>query len=74
MWQKYSLSMTLLALFIASWIGQAFTQYQHINQPDSFVWEFLASTLENWQSEFLQLMTFVLLTVKLRHEGSPQSK
>jgi SNF2 family DNA or RNA helicase len=34
----------------------------------------LTSTLENWQSEFLQLLTFVVLTSFLIHRNSPESK
>ena len=30
--------------------------------------------LENWQSEFLQLLTFVVLTSFLIHRNSPESK
>ena len=32
------------------------------------------ATFENWQSEFLQLLTFVALTSFLIHRGSPESK
>ncbi len=35
---------------------------------------FLESTFENWESEFLQMAAFVVLTVKLRQKGSPESK
>jgi hypothetical protein len=30
--------------------------------------------LENWQSEFLQLMSFVILATYFIHRGSPQSR
>jgi len=30
--------------------------------------------MENWQSEFLQLLTFVVLTAVLIHRGSHESK
>jgi SNF2 family DNA or RNA helicase len=39
-----------------------------------FLWQFWTSTLENWQSEFLQLLTFVVLTSFLIHRNSPESK
>ena len=29
---------------------------------DGYIWEFLAATFENWQSEFLQLLAMVVLT------------
>ncbi len=32
------------------------------------------STLENWQSEFLQLFSFVVLAAVLIHRGSAESK
>jgi hypothetical protein len=39
-----------------------------------FVIEFGQSTLENWQSEFLQLFSFVVLSAVLIHRGSGESK
>jgi hypothetical protein len=35
---------------------------------------FVEAIFENWESEFLQMAVFVLLTVILRHRGSPESK
>jgi len=35
---------------------------------------FIEAVFENWESEFLQIGAFVLLTVKLRQKGSPESK
>jgi hypothetical protein len=35
---------------------------------------FVEATFENWESEFLQMGGFVLLTVWLRQKGSPESK
>jgi hypothetical protein len=35
-----------------------------------FTFEFLQSTLENWQSKFLQLFSFVVLSALLIHRGS----
>jgi hypothetical protein len=34
----------------------------------------MAATFENWQSEFLQLFTMVILTAFLIHKGSSESK
>jgi hypothetical protein len=39
-----------------------------------FLHSFLASTFDNWQSEFLQLLSFVVLATYLIHRGSPQSR
>jgi hypothetical protein len=35
---------------------------------------FVEAVFENWESEFLQMGTFVVLTVYLRQKGSPESK
>jgi hypothetical protein len=81
------LSLALLVLFLLSWLGQLFFQYQHELEEarqhgsslgsvvdSGFLNSFLASTFENWQSEFLQLLTFVVLATYLIHRGSPQSR
>jgi hypothetical protein len=39
-----------------------------------FLVAFGQSTLENWQSEFLQLFSFVVLSAVLIHRGSAESK
>ncbi len=41
---------------------------------EEFLPEFAEATMENWQSEFLQLFTMVVLTSILTHKGSPESK
>jgi hypothetical protein len=78
------LGIVLLVLFLVSWIGQFFVQLVVVRNEASehgqpFQWgDFLAqfwhSTLENWQSEFLQLLTFVVLTTYLIYRGSHESK
>jgi hypothetical protein len=35
---------------------------------------FVEATFENWESEFLQIAAFVVLTAMLRQKGSPESK
>lgn len=82
--KNYNLSLVLLLLFLLSWGGQAFfqwqeftsTQYAHGLEPtfNDFYPEFFAATLENWQSEFLQLLSMVVLTSFLIHKGSAESK
>jgi SNF2 family DNA or RNA helicase len=84
LWRNYNLSLVLGLLFISSWVGQLVTQWftwaneQHEhNQPPEvgqFLWQFWQSTLENWQSEFLQLLTFVVLSALFIHRGSAESK
>lgn len=82
--KDYSLSIVLFLMFILSWIGQAYYQWQEFTKNQethqqsaevaSFIPEFLSATFENWQSEFLQLLTMVVLTSFLIHKGSEESK
>jgi len=87
LWRDYNLSVVLALLFVFSWILQTWTGWQefvgqqlaHGETPALFggggyVWTWAASTMENWQSEFLQLLTFVVLTSFLIHRGSHESK
>jgi hypothetical protein len=68
---KYGLSVALAALFVVSWALQALFQVAFQGEDWS---AFFAATFENWQSEFLQLLTFVVLTSFLIHAGSHESK
>jgi hypothetical protein len=80
----HGLSIVLALLFLGSWIAQFFVQMiafgnEAREHGQSFsmseYWpDFWKATLENWQSEFLQLLTFVLLTAYLIHRGSAESK
>ena len=86
-WRDYSLSIVLGALFIVSWMVQTAMgwfefvseQSQH-NQaaavfgPDGYLWRWGEATFENWQSEFLQLFSFVVLTTFLIHRKSHESR
>lgn len=83
-WANFALSIVLCALFFITWAGQGFAewrtfvqnQHEH-NQPvvvGEFVMDFGQSTLENWQSEFLQLFSFVVLAAIFIHRGSAESK
>ena len=84
LFKNYGLSITLFLLFFFSWIGQGIFQWQEFAQHqqahnqevkvEEFSSEFLSRTFENWQSEFLQLLTFVVLTTFLIHKGSHESK
>jgi hypothetical protein len=87
LWENYSLSLTLAALFIVSWLLQTWSgwmqfageQQQHeqaaaVFGPDGYLWHWLEATMENWQSEFLQLFTFVVLTTFLVHRHSHESR
>jgi|SRR5215216_2319551 len=68
---NYSLSLTLGAMFVVSWVLQWVFQMLWLGEDFR---QFGVSTLENWQSEFLQLLTFVVLTSFLIHRGSHESK
>lgn len=85
--QNNSLSIVLFGLFLIFLIGQSLTgmqQYneeqQEHNQPAVSYVEYLGtgdfaeSVFENWESEFLQMGSYVLLTVYLRQKGSAESK
>src|SRR4051794_26227447 len=82
--KAYSFGIVTLGLFVVSWTGQFFTQLvvernesaqhgQPFEWPD-FVAQFFASTFENWQSEFLQLIWQAAGLTLLLFWGSSQSK
>jgi hypothetical protein len=82
-----SLLITMLLIFLGSWFAQSVTgvtvfnaeQLAHGEEPVSWLsyvgsatfWE---ETLQNWQSEFLAVGSFIALTIFLRQRGSPESK
>ena len=84
LWKNYNLAIVLLALFLVSWALQAVFQWQEFasNQQmhqqaatlSGFMPEFWRSTFENWQSEFLQLFSMVVLTSFLVFKGSAESR
>ena len=81
------LTIVLLALFATSFIGQAAAGWASENAELATHGEaatglaaylvsgaFLSSVFENWESEFLQMWAFVMLTAYLFQRGSPESK
>jgi hypothetical protein len=82
------LSIVLFGLFFFTLIvGQSITGYLENNndleehgQPQISYVEYLGSshfleaTMENWESEFLQMFAYILLTVFLYQKGSAESK
>jgi uncharacterized protein DUF6766 len=81
------LSLVLAGLFILFWVGQSVAGQRYYNQeraehgqqPVSMAeylvsGEFLEATTENWESEFLQMAAYVLLTCFLYQRGSAESK
>jgi hypothetical protein len=86
-WQDYNLSIVLTALFLTSFWLQSWTGWRRFQAEErahgetatvfgesGYVWTWGEATFENWQSEFLQLLTFVVLTAVLIHKGSHESK
>ncbi len=81
---NFGLSIVLMTLFFASWLGQGISQWQvfvdeqrmhnEAVEISDFIAEFSQSTFENWQSEFLQLFSFVVLAAMYIHRGSAESK
>jgi hypothetical protein len=82
-----SLIIVMALIFIGSWFAQSVTGWTEFNEnreahgdPAVSWWsfvgtaEFWEATLQNWQSEFLAIGSFVVLTIYLRQRGSPQSK
>ncbi len=85
--RENALSLVLFILFFVSLVGQSLTGHHVLNEElaehgappvslgayfsEGHFWE---ATFENWESEFLQMALFVLLTVSLRQKGSSESK
>ena len=87
LWRDYSLSIVLGALFLTTWALHAWTGWVHFAADQQshgetaellgsagYVWRWGEATFENWQSEFLQLLSFVVLTSFFVHKGSHESK
>jgi hypothetical protein len=86
-WYSNSLGLTMGAIFLGSWTAQAVAghaaynaaQLRAFQDPLSF-FAYLAApdfwnrTLQNWQSEFLAILSMALLSIYLRQRGSPESK
>lgn len=82
--REFGLGISLMVLFFATWIAHGISQWQSYTdeqlehgQPvevGGFISDFSRATLENWQSEFLQLFSFVVLAALYIHKGSAESK
>jgi|SRR4051812_27455761 hypothetical protein len=86
-WRDYGLSIALFSMFavsfvlhaVSGWMQYSSEQQQHGQQPtvfgdDGYAWVFGEWTLQNWQSEFLELGVIVVLSSFLIHKGSAESK
>jgi len=84
---RNSLSLVFLILFLVTFLGQTITGWKENNQE--LIGEnaqpiplytylqsghFISATFENFESEFLQMALYVLLTIRLRQIGSAESK
>lgn len=83
-WKRYGFAWVTGALFLITlsghwlfgWFAYASEQQAH-QQPieiGAYTIQMMRDTLENWQSEFLQLIWQVAGLAFLLHMGSPQSK
>jgi len=85
--RENGLSIVMFSLFIGAVIGQSITGFHEYNddlkqhhQAELGFTEYLGSghfveaIFENWESEFLQMGMYVLLTAFLYQKGSPESK
>jgi membrane protein implicated in regulation of membrane protease activity len=85
--KENSLGMVFGFLFLASLVGQAIAgrlaynqeQLEHGGEAISLgryltSSDFGQAVMENWQSEYLQFLVFLLLTIWLFQKGSPESK
>lgn len=84
---RNSLSIVFIFLMLAALFGQFVTGLHTKNEELSekglpelswteytYSGHFIQATFENWESEFLQMMLYVVLTVSLRQKGSSESK
>jgi SNF2 family DNA or RNA helicase len=83
-WQRHSFLWVTLILFLGSLLGHwTFAWHAYVKEQEAheqpievrdYVIEVTRDTLENWQSEFLQLIWQVGGLAYLVYIGSPQSK
>lgn len=84
---KHSLSISLILLFVISFVIHWYGSWIDFNQqqvlefnPTEDFWEYIKNkklwfeSFQNWQSEFLSVFAIVFLSIYLRQSGSPQSK
>jgi hypothetical protein len=84
---RNSLTIVFATLFVITLIAQAFTGWKehnneliqaHVNQLAFSTYlctgHFISATFENFESEFLQMALYVMLTINLRQIGSAESK
>jgi hypothetical protein len=85
--RENGLSIAMFGLFVLFLIGQCITGYREYNQDQQdhgqltttfpaylTTGHFYEAVFENWESEFLQMGAYVVLTIFLRQKGSEESK
>lgn len=86
-WYRNGLTLVLVGMFLVFFASQTWTGWVANNEdrleqgqrPETLAGylqggHFLSATFENWESEFLQMGMYVLLTVWLRQKGSAESR
>jgi hypothetical protein len=86
LWRSYGLSITLVVMFLGAWALQTWTGWVEFVGDQraqgetaqafgdgGYIWSWAQATFENWQSEFLQVFVFIVLTTFLVHRGSHES-
>jgi hypothetical protein len=87
-WLRHqSLPLVFGLLFLGSLVGQALTGWHEYNDQQRAALlsgislsdyltsaDFAVDVAENWQSEYLQFLLYIVLTVWLLQRGSPESK
>jgi hypothetical protein len=86
-WYRNGLTLVFFTLFIVTLLAQFFTGFNVHNEDlleeghaaitlNEYLCSghFISATFENFESEFLQMALYVILTVKLRQIGSAESK
>jgi hypothetical protein len=85
--RENGLSIALFSLFLVFLVGESIVgqlkyneeQVTHGKPPVSYLQfissgSFIEATMENWESEFLQMFAYVLMTAFLYQKGSAESK
>lgn len=86
LWRNYGLSITLAVMFTLAWGLQTWSGWNEFVADQAahgataqtfgeggYIWRWGKATFENWQSEFLQVFVFIVLTTFLVHKKSHES-
>lgn len=83
-WREFGLGVALLSMFLVSWVGHGISEWlvysgeqETHDEPVKlveFLEHFARATMENWQSEFLQLGSAMVLGAWLVFKGAAESR